>query len=65
MRNITMSLLAIAAVIFVTTGAASAAALSSNAMCRAAAKTTLVSKVHCRIVRKCSYFGCSYEEVCS
>ncbi len=64
MCKLTMSLLAIT-VMFVTTGAASAAPLSSSAVCRAAAKTSLVSKVHCRIVRKCSYFGCSYEEVCS
>jgi hypothetical protein len=65
MRNITMSLLAIATVMFVTTGAAYAAPLSSTAICRAAAKTSLVSKAHCRIVRRCSYWGCSYEEVCN
>jgi hypothetical protein len=65
MRNITLSLLAIATALFVTTAAASAAPLSSTAMCRAAAKTSLVSKAHCRIVRRCSYWGCSYEEVCN
>jgi len=65
MRKITMSLLAVAAVMFVTTGAASAAPLSTAAVCKAAGKASLVSKVHCRVVRKCGYFGCSYEEVCS
>jgi hypothetical protein len=65
MRKMTMSLLAIATVMFVTTGAASAAPLSCRAICKAAAKTSLVSKVHCRIVRRCGYFGCSSEEVCT
>jgi hypothetical protein len=65
MRKITTFSLAIVAVMFVTGGAASAAPLSAGAVCKAAGKTSLVSKVHCRVVRKCGYFGCSYEEVCS
>ena len=65
MRTITTLSLAIAAVMFVTAGAASAAPLSAGAICKAAGKASLVSKVHCRVVRRCGYFGCSYEEVCS
>ena len=65
MRKITTFSLAIVAVMFVIGGAASAAPLSFGAVCKAAGKTSLVSKAHCRVVRKCGYFGCSYEEVCS
>jgi hypothetical protein len=65
MRRITTFSLAVVAVMFVTTGTPSAAPLSAGAICKAAGKTSLVSKVHCRVVRKCGYFGCSYEEVCS
>jgi hypothetical protein len=65
MRKITTFSLAIVAVMFVTGGAASAAPLSVGAVCKAAGKTSLVSKAHCRVVRKCGYFGCSYEEVCT
>ena len=65
MRKVMIFLFAVAAVTFVTTGAASAAPLSSAAVCKAATKASLVSKVHCRVVRKCGYFGCSYEEVCT
>jgi hypothetical protein len=65
MRKITMFSLAIVAAMFVTAGTASAAPLSPGAICKAAAKTSFVSKVHCRVVRRCGYFGCSYEEVCS
>jgi hypothetical protein len=25
----------------------------------------VISKAGCRVVRKCGYFGCSYEQVCS
>jgi hypothetical protein len=25
----------------------------------------MVSKAHCRVVRRCGYYGCSYEEVCT
>jgi len=64
MRNIMICLFATAAVTIAGAEAASAA-LSSTAICKAATKTSLVSKVHCRIVRRCSYFGCSSEEVCS
>jgi hypothetical protein len=65
MRKITMSLLAIAAVMFVIAGTASAAPLAPAAVCKAAVKTSMVSKAHCRVVRRCGYFGCSYEEVCN
>ena len=64
MHKITMLSLAVVAVMFATAGTASAAPLS-GAICKAAGKTSLVSKVHCRVVRRCGYFGCSYEEVCS
>jgi threonine aldolase len=65
MRKITMSLLGIAAVMFVMTGTASAAPLAPAAICKAASKTSFVSKAHCHVVRRCSYFGCSYEQVCN
>jgi len=65
MRKFAISLLAMAAVTFVATGTASAAPLSAAAVCKAAAKASLVAKVHCRVVRRCGYFGCSYEEVCT
>ena len=65
MSKITMSLFAVATVMFVTTGAASAAPLPAGAVCKAASKTSLMSKVHCRVVRRCGYFGCSYEQVCN
>ena len=65
MRNTTAFSLAIIAVMFVTAGTAAAAPLSAGAICKAAGKTSLVSKAHCRVVRRCGYFGCSYEEVCS
>jgi len=60
-----MSLLAIAAVTFAATGTVSAAPLAPTAVCKAAGKVSLVSKAHCRVVRRCSYYGCSYEEVCN
>jgi hypothetical protein len=41
------------------------AAPSAAAICKAARSTSLIAKVHCRVVRRCSYFGCSYEEVCT
>ena len=65
MRKIMRSLLATAAVMFVMAGMASAAPLAPAAICKAASKTSFVSKAHCHVVRRCSYFGCSYEEVCN
>jgi hypothetical protein len=65
MRIITTLLFAVAAVGLVGTGAACAAPPSAAAVCKAAAAVSMVSKVHCRVVRKCGYFGCSYEEVCT
>ena len=65
MQKLTICLLAAAAVIFVATGTASAAPLSATAVCKAAAAASMVSKAGCRVVRKCSYFGCSYEQVCT
>jgi len=65
MRKLGTFLFALVAVTIVSTGPAPAASFSSAAVCKAAGKASLVSKVHCRVVRKCSYFGCSYEEVCN
>ncbi|MBV9558480.1 MAG: hypothetical protein JO254_15540 [Pseudolabrys sp.] len=66
MRKITTFSFAVVAVMFVAVVTASAAPLSPAAICKAAGKkTSLVSKIHCRVVRRCGYFGCSYEEVCS
>ena len=65
MRKVTTFSLTVVAVMFVAAGTASAAPMSSSAICKAAGKTSLVSKTHCRVVRRCGYFGCSYEEVCS
>ena len=64
MCKLVIFLFAVAAA-FVATGTASAAPLSAAAVCKAAAKASLVAKVHCRVVRRCGYFGCSYEEVCT
>jgi hypothetical protein len=64
MRQFIIFLFAIVAAAFVASEAASAAPFS-GAVCKAAGKASLVSKVHCRIVRRCGYFGCSYEEVCT
>jgi len=64
MRKRIVFLFAIAAVGFVATGAASAAPFSP-AVCKAAAKASLITKAGCRVVRKCGYFGCSYEQVCT
>jgi hypothetical protein len=63
MRKVMIFLLAIAAVL--ASGAASAAPFSPAAVCKAAAKASVISKAGCRVVRKCGYFGCSYEQVCS
>ena len=65
MRTLIIVLFAVAAVTFAAAGAACAAPLASAAVCKAAGKASLVSKAHCRVVRRCGYFGCSYEEVCS
>jgi hypothetical protein len=65
MRKITICLFATAAVSFVDTGTASAAPLSPAAVCKAAAQASMMTKVGCRVVRKCGYFGCSYEQVCT
>ena len=64
MRKFMIFLFAIAVVTFIATGAASAAPFSA-AVCKAAAKASMVTKAHCRVVRRCGYFGCSYEEVCT
>ena len=64
MRKIVIFLFAIAAITFAAGGAASAAPFSS-AVCKAAANASIVTKAGCRVVRKCSYFGCSYEQVCT
>jgi hypothetical protein len=64
MRKVMIFLFAIAAVTFLATGAASAAPFSP-AVCKAAAKASVISKAGCRVVRKCGYFGCSYEQVCT
>jgi hypothetical protein len=64
MRVVICLLFVIAAVGLVGSEKASAAS-SAGAICKAAAAASLISKAHCRVVRKCSYFGCSYEEVCT
>jgi hypothetical protein len=64
MRKVMIFLSAIAAVTFLATGAASAAPFAP-AVCKAAAKASVISKAGCRVVRKCGYFGCSYEQVCT
>jgi hypothetical protein len=64
MRKLMIFLFAAAAVTFAATATASAAPFSP-AVCKAAAKTSVISKAGCRVVRKCGYFGCSYEEVCT
>ena len=64
MRTFTI-LFVITVVALVGAGQAPAAPLSSGALCKAATKASLVAKAHCRVVRKCGYFGCSYEEVCT
>jgi hypothetical protein len=65
MRKVMIFLFAIAAVTLAATGAASAAPFSPAAVCKAAAKASVISKAGCRVVRKCGYFGCSYEQVCT
>jgi hypothetical protein len=67
MRKFTILLFLIAAVGFVGTGSASAAPLSPApaAICKAAAQASMISKAGCRVVRRCGYFGCSYDQVCT
>jgi hypothetical protein len=67
MRKLTTLLLLIAAVGFLATGSASAAPLSLTpaAICKAAAQASVIAKAGCRVVRRCGYFGCSYEQVCT
>jgi hypothetical protein len=65
MRKVMIFLFAIAAVTFLASVAASAAPFSPAAVCQAAAKASVISKAGCRVVRKCGYFGCSYEQVCT
>jgi hypothetical protein len=65
MRKLMIFLCAAAAVTFAATGAASAAPFSPAAVCKAAAKASVIAKAGCRVVRKCGYFGCSYEQVCT
>jgi hypothetical protein len=60
-----MTLFFAVAVSLVASSPASAAPFSSAAVCKAAAKASMVSKAHCRVVRRCGTFGCSYEEVCT
>jgi hypothetical protein len=64
MRKLVIFLFAAAAVTFAAAGAASAAPFSP-AVCKAAAKASMVTKIGCRVVRKCGYFGCSYDQVCT
>jgi hypothetical protein len=64
MHKATIVLFAVAAVTIGANGAASAAPFSA-AVCKAAAKASVISQAGCRIVRKCGYFGCSYEQVCT
>ena len=64
MRKVIFFLFAITAVTFAATGAASAAPFSAAA-CKAAVKASMITKAGCRVVRKCGYFGCSYEQVCT
>lgn len=42
----------------------SAAVMCGGAIGEAVAATAMVSKAKCRTVRRCSTFGCSYEQVC-
>ena len=42
----------------------SAAVTCGGVIGEAAAATTMVAKAKCRTVRRCSTFGCSYEQVC-
>jgi hypothetical protein len=64
MQKLVIFLFETAAVTFAATGAASAAPFSP-AVCKAAAKASVISKARCHVVRKCGPFGCSYEEVCT
>jgi len=65
MRPLAIFLFAIAAVTFAAAAAASAAPFSPAAICTAAGKASIIAKTGCRVVRKCGYFGCSYEQVCT
>jgi hypothetical protein len=65
MRIVMALLFAIATAAVLGAGTATAAPLSPAAICKAANSASMATMVHCRIVRKCSYFGCSYEEVCT
>ncbi len=65
MPKIAALLFAVAAVTLASAGTASAAPSATAALCRAADKATIISKAHCRVVRRCGQFGCSYEEVCN
>jgi hypothetical protein len=64
MRKLVIFLFAAAVITFAATGAASAAPFSP-AVCKAATKASVISKTGCRVVRKCGYFGCSYDQVCT
>ncbi|HEV3185187.1 MAG TPA: hypothetical protein VGZ49_09920 [Xanthobacteraceae bacterium] len=65
MRIVMALLFATATAAFLGAGTAPAAPLSPAAICKAANSASMATKVHCRVVRKCGYFGCSYEEVCT
>ncbi len=64
MRIILIVLFTIAAGGLAGSTKSSAAVPCGGVIGEAAAATTLVSKARCRTVRRCSYFGCSYEQVC-
>ncbi len=64
MRIILIALLAVAAGGLLGATRTSAEMTSGSAIHKAAAATSVISKARCRVVRRCGYFGCSYEEVC-
>jgi hypothetical protein len=64
MRIILIALFAIAAGALPGATPASAAAVCGDTIHKAAAAASMVSKAKCRTVRRCGYFGCSYDEVC-
>jgi len=65
MRIILVVAFAIAAGGLMGAGKISAAPACGGAIGEAAAATSMVFQARCRVVRRCSYWGCSYEEVCS
>jgi hypothetical protein len=63
--RVTICLLFAIAAAGVLGGEQASAAPSTGAVCKAATAASLISKAHCRVVRRCGYFGCSYDEVCT